>query len=566
MIKEVWVKNIGGIQSAHLQFHGRFISLTGESGSGKSSFVRALECLVGKRGSASVIKGGEETGEVEASLAASMLPSLDLVDSYFSEKQSFVVKRTVSRKGKGRCTINGHVVSLNTLKKLLAPRVGIQSQFSQIDLIDPKKQLELIDAYCGESARLLKDELRQTISRVSLLKKELGMLTLRKNEIERKYQNAEAILSYVQRLSLTPGIEEAWEEELLRLEAEKKNAEKLDALRLSLTGDSSGGGLIDTLEGICRSLPSVSALVDMDETGSWIKLGESALDALRSLSGKIESVLERNSISLLEEKRERLETRLGLLRKMKRAASVHTVAELLDYAESASQEIEWMRESSKREEELRSMLSIHQKEAVQRALALRDLRKKACLDIEAKINQHLQDLDMQGFCFRAALVPLRKIGESGADLVQFDISLLEGTPFPLAKIASGGELSRILLALELAAQDHLSQQVLIFDEVEAGLGGKAALLAGYKLRELSSKCQVILITHEATIASLSDQQFVVKKLPEKNETAIYEVQGDARELELARMLSGTETIPEAREHAKALLEAASRLRDFPANS
>ncbi len=184
-------------------------------------------------------------------------------------------------------------------------------------------------------------------------------------------------------------------------------------------------------------------------------------------------------------------------------------------------------------------------------MELRARRKEAAFALASSVNGHLRELGMEYASFGIEIEPLDRVRANGAENVCFTLALPDQNPLPVGKCASGGELSRILIAVQLSAGDNKLPGTLVFDEVEAGLGGKTALLAGCKLRELSRRCRTILITHQATIAAMADQHFVVQR--NGDDTEISEVAGEAREREIARMLSGDEDSKEALDHARALL-------------
>lgn len=193
----------------------------------------------------------------------------------------------------------------------------------------------------------------------------------------------------------------------------------------------------------------------------------------------------------------------------------------------------------------------------QHALDLRSLRTEIAKQLEETVNSHLRDLGMESTRLTVYIEEMKKVRANGAETVSFMIETDNNLPAPISKVASGGELSRILLALQMALPEEVLPKLLVVDEVEAGLGGKAALLTGLKLKELSTKCQIILITHEATIASLADQHFRVTK--EGEESYVKELNDEERVQEIARMLSGTSEIREAIAHAMQLLNLRKKM-------
>jgi DNA repair protein RecN (Recombination protein N) len=204
---------------------------------------------------------------------------------------------------------------------------------------------------------------------------------------------------------------------------------------------------------------------------------------------------------------------------------------------------------------MQGLLAEEKKRVKELAMSLRSMRISSAKRLEERVNAVLAELGMEGFKLVVQVNERDKVRSTGAEDVNFLLAVNDEMTGPVSKCASGGELSRLLLALEIALPDDQLPSVLVFDEVEAGLGGRAALLAGYKLKELSRRCQVILVTHEATIASMADQHIVVQK--DRDESVIKEVHGDQRIREVARMLSGDYESEEALAHAEQLLRMAS---------
>ena len=242
---------------------------------------------------------------------------------------------------------------------------------------------------------------------------------------------------------------------------------------------------------------------------------------------------------------------MGSLRKLKRLAGVKNEEDLLAYCRGAEEGLAWLEKSYEQLEKLTQEARELRRQASQVALTVREERKRAASVLEKGVNALLQDLAMEGIGFSIHFIELPKLRRDGADGVEF--TLFTGKRIGrVDKIASGGELSRLLLALQLSLPDEWLPPTLVFDEVEAGLGGKAAVLSGLKLQKLSQRCQVLLITHEASIAALGDIHYTVRK--QNGESHVLRVEGEDRIRELARMLSGNPGLPEAQEHARRLLQ------------
>ena len=306
-------------------------------------------------------------------------------------------------------------------------------------------------------------------------------------------------------------------------------------------------GLLDRLENAAKSVYAAAGR----DGEKWRPAIEKMLSGAQEFSSMLAAECRASDGADAEEAKENLEKKIGALRKIKRALSLPDAAAVMEYAKTAAAELEWLKKSREELEALEKEAAELRRETSRLAMELRARRKEAAASLAASVNGHLRELGMEYAEFGIEIEPLDRVRANGAENVCFTLALPEQKPLPVGKNASGGELSRILIAVQLSAGDDKLPGTLVFDEVEAGLGGKTALLAGYKLRELSKRCRTILITHQATIAAMADQHFVVKRTGD--DTEISEVAGEAREREIARMLSGDEESREALEHARALL-------------
>ena len=372
----------------------------------------------------------------------------------------------------------------------------------------------------------------------------------RRSEIERRYVNANEVLTLVRKVQPEPGLENSLEARIStlgrRLSQQTRARQNLDRL----TGGLSEQGLLDELRTLMESL--LELLPETKRLESCQALTEGA-QAFSDIVDSVQKALETH----LDEARERevLESRLGALRRLKRLSGTQTEDELLTYCKDAAESLEWLETSHAELEELSHRAHELKKRASALALALREGRKIASSLLEKKVNDLLAALGMDGVTFTIHFKELGKLRRNGADEVEFRLSMGKRSG-RVEKIASGGELSRLLLALQLSLPDKWLPPTLVFDEVEAGLGGRAAVLSGEKLKALSRRTQVILVTHEASIAALGDRHILVSRAD--GESSIRVIEGEERVREIARMLSGSPDLTEAQDHARRLLSEANR--------
>ncbi len=543
MIEELSIRGIGGIKSASLAFGGSFIVITGESGAGKSSLVRALEFISGRRAQANYIRSADDACEAEAVLSSAPIDGLD--ERFQPQENSLIARRTFTRSGKGRCLLQGQNAPLTVLAKAMEQNIVIQSQFAQLGLLEPARQLELVDSRGGAETAALLAKLDETFAAALAAEKKILSIKKRRRESEKRYEAAPSVILHVAALKLEEESERIWAEELAKIDAEEAAARAVRSAAVLMNDPEHG--LLDRLEQAAKSVYSAAG----GEGEKWRPAIEKMLSGAQEFSSMLAAECRASDGADAEEARENLEKKIGALRRIKRELSLPDAAAVIEYARRAAEELEWLKTSREELEAMEKEAAELRRETSRLAMELRARRKEAAASLAMSVNGHLRELGMESAGFGIEIEPLDRVRSNGAENVCFTLTLPDQRPSPVGKNASGGELSRILIAVQLSAGDDKLPGTLIFDEVEAGLGGRTALLAGYKLRELSKRCRTILITHQATIAAMADQHFVVKR--SGGDTEIYEVAGEAREREIARMLSGDEESREALEHARALL-------------
>jgi DNA repair protein RecN (Recombination protein N) len=520
-----------------MEFSCDFIVITGESGAGKSSLVRAFEFISGKRAQSSSIHAGCDEAEVTA-----------LWNTGADENGGQIVtKRSISRSGKNRCWTDGNLASAGVLAGTSARMIGIQSQFAQLNLLEGARQLELVDQCGGSELAGYKDCLAEIFPQMLAIEHEILDLKKRRTEIEAKLDGAPERVRRIKALSLSPNCEEEWQAESAALERAINEAGKYEKIIYQMKGGEAEIDLLDQLGSVLRELYAVSP---PELASRWSELGEEGMSRLQELFDSARRELGVTPIDELETKYEKAESRHGSLRKLKRETGRPSADSLLAYISEVEDDERWLRASGSALDEKNAAAARLRAEVASCARSLRSLREKAAADFEKRVNHHLRDLAMDDIYFSVIVNKFDKVRASGAENVTFMLSQNSLPPNPVGRVASGGELSRILIAIQASIEPDRLPGVLVFDEVEAGLGGRTALLAGEKLRELSKNCRTILITHEATIASMAGQHFVVTRTGD--ETTVREISGEERAREIARMLAGSES-REALDHARSLL-------------
>ena len=544
MLERLTLWNIGGIRRADLAFGRGLTVITGESGAGKSSVVRAIELVGGKRGEVQLLRAGEDEGGAEACFGTdARFPELS--DALQPEEGTLLARRTLLRGGRARSSLQGLQIPLATYSVAAARLLRIQSQFAQMELLDDARQLAMLDSCTSREARDTARELCRVFDEARARSQELRAMSRRREEIERRYANAQEVLALVRKVAPEPGLEAGLEASLTELVRRIVRRERAQDALNRLFGGLSEPGLLDGVKNAVETfqelLPDEARQRVQQRLREGLHAIEDAVDEAREeLSGQEEDAGERD----------RLEARLGALRRLKRLSGSADEEGLLTYCREASLNLEWLEKSYPKLEELTGESLKLRKRANALAMELRRSRQEAAAALSQRVNALLKDLAMEGTSFELHLRELGKLRRDGADEAEF--ALRDGTRVGrVDKIASGGELSRLLLALQLSLPQEWTPPTLVFDEVEAGLGGRAAVLSGMKLKELSRNAQVILVTHEASIAALGDAHVLIQR--SGGESQIEAIEGEARVREIARMLSGSPDLAEAQEHARRLL-------------
>ena len=534
MLSVLHIENIAVIEQAEILFEGGFNVLTGETGAGKSIVIDAISAILGERTYRDVIRTGANRAFVSAIFTN--IPQYD----WFSENQvefdtqELQVQREIYADGRNVCRVNGRPVSVASLKKLGGRLINIHGQHDSQQLFDEENHLTYLDAFARDKQEL--EAYQQAFSAMQSVQREIQKLSMDESEKLRLVETLTFQIEEIRAANLVSGEEEQLKERRKVLQ----NAEKLsDALRMAdealYGGDSSDGaaGLLSNAEHALSRVSTISA--DMQtlyqKISDLMYSVQDAADELRAM---------RDDLSYSEGELEEIEERLDAIHKLKRkyGASVEDVLAYLADSEQRLDEIEF---ASDRIETLKKREAELQKETIRQGEILREKRLSAAQAMESRICDELRQLDMPKIRFVCEFTPQQPM-QTGLDSVRFLMSANVGENLkPLSKVASGGELARIMLAMKqvLAQQDGVP--TLIFDEVDAGVSGRAAQKVAYKLWTVSKGRQVLCVTHLPQIAAMADAEYTVEKRVENERTytSVLHLDESGRKQELARLIGGS---------------------------
>ena len=551
MISSLTIRNIGVISSAELQLGKGFTALTGETGAGKTMVLTALGLLMGERADTGRVRTGEKQLFVEGVIDLENPELIKRLEELGAEIEAgeLIVNRSVSSEGRSRAALGGASVPVSQLEEIFEELVAVHGQSEQLKLRSNSAQREALDGFSTEIASALA-LYQQVFAQYRELSARLERMRSASEADQFKLERIRDRLSQIEKTAPLAGELEELSEQIERLSNVESLREAAVRAREALSSDDSlaAGELV----GVARKALETQndpILVDL-----YQRLGE-----IGSLLSEANVDLS-SYLSQLEADPERLNQLLGRkaeLVSLERSLGA-SVEELLESVPALQAELLDLDSSDEQVERLEMQLEATLSQAGLAARELTAARTKAAQQVSELVTQELTQLAMGGSRFEIAITPLTDLELSGMDRVEFQLaSHLGAEPRPLAKGASGGELSRIMLALELVLASERTVPTMVFDEVDAGVGGQAALELAKRLKKLSESTQVIVVTHLAQVAALADHQIRVSKdsSGDITITSVAELSPAEREVEIARMLSGNPDSESAISHAKELLNS-----------
>ncbi len=550
MLLSVYIENIALIKRLSLEPSCGFCAFTGETGAGKSIIIDSLGLLCGARSDKDIIRTGEDEALVEGiftvedSKTEAFLKDLDI---HPEEDGSITVTRKISKDGRSTAKINGRTVPLSRLKTAMAQLLSIHGQQDTQAFADPERQLYMLDSFANNEAVF--NEYKKCYDDYTDIKNRLDSLNDDSKEREARLDMLRFRLNELKSAKVLKGEKEDLEIERKRL----ANSEKI----ISRTGEAyhalynRDGAAVESVNLAYNAISALSGIIpEADELASRL---ESAKYELLDISDSIKDYIDGDGENV-DRRLDDCESRLELIKKLESKYKVHA-DEFSDLIEEWEAELDLNENSEEEKARLEAELIKAEKEMVSAAKILTETRKKASVSLCARMTEELNELDMPGVKFEAEIIPTEECTPHGFEDVEFLISANKGeVPKPMAKIASGGELSRIMLCLKCVFADTEAIGTLIFDEIDAGVSGKTSEKIGIRLKKASDggKTQVICVTHSAILASKADSHYKISKHEAEGRTVtqVDKLDFNGRRDELARIMGGvniTETVIAAAE-------------------
>ena len=532
MLSLLHIENIAVIECADISFDRGFNVLTGETGAGKSIVIDAISAILGERAYRDMIRTGTNKASVRAVFTE--VPEVPwFADNGIPYDEETIIQREVYLDGKNVCRVNGSLVTVSILRQLGIQLINIHGQHDSASLFDEANHLTFLDDFAGNEA--LRADYAEKFHAVEALRREMNHLSMDEGEKLRRMETLRFQIDEISKADLEPGEDEQLESRRKLLQNAEKLSNGMNQAVESLYGGDDTDGAASMLAAAEYALSRISKFDD-----SLASLHDKVADLMYQVQDVAEEVRDaRDNLAYSADELEEIEERLDVIHKLRRKYGA-TCADILDYLERAKQELDEIEFADDHLERLKLKCQKAEKKAWDAALALRDNRMQTSKELAKRILAELTQLDMPKVQFSCEFSEL-DLTASGADAVAFYMSANAGEALkPMSKVASGGELARIMLAMKnvLAEQDKVA--TLIFDEVDTGVSGRAAQKVAEKLRSVAKNKQVLCVTHLPQIAALGETHLLIAKSERdgRTYTTVTPLDLEGRKSELARIIGG----------------------------
>jgi len=550
MLRELRLNNLAIIKNLDLEFNEKFIALTGETGAGKSIILNGISLLIGERSHTDMIRNGEENLFAEGIFELNENQKKRLNELGFEiEDDELIITRFFDRSSKSKIMVNGKRQTLSRLKELMVNIIDLVGQHEHQFLLNNEYHLHLLDRFLNDEGKELSRKIRENVSEIKKLNLKIKNIEDEKSKIAEKKDVLEFQFNEINELDLKENEDNELEEEYRILFNAGKISEKLEE-----TSQLLKEGEFSILTALGRAKRNLEQLSDLSESYSELSEKiESVLYEIEEISYSVDNSI--GDVEINDSKLEKIVERIDKINKLKRKYG-STITEILEFKNKIEKDLSLVNFEN---EELEN-LKIQKKELVnqyfQDSERLSEIRMKIAENLQNTVDIQLSDLNMENAKFKVEIIKKEEITAHGTDNAEFLITTNVGETFkPLAKIASGGEISRIMLALKSVFSEVDNISVLIFDEIDTGISGETVRRVAEKLRELSRNTQIICVTHSPQIAGKAQQQFFIKKEIENNftETKVRELNTEERIREIARIISGDNITEASVSHAKEIM-------------
>ena len=550
MLRELRLNNLAIIKNLDLEFNEKFIALTGETGAGKSIILNGISLLIGERSHTDMIRNGEENLFAEGIFELNENQKKRLNELGFEiEDDELIITRFFDRSSKSKIMVNGKRQTLSRLKELMVNIIDLVGQHEHQFLLNNEYHLHLLDRFLNDEGKELSRKIRENVSEIKKLNLKIKNIEDEKSKIAEKKDVLEFQFNEINELDLKENEDNELEEEYRILFNAGKIGEKLEE-----TSQLLKEGEFSILTALGRAKRNLEQLSDLSESYSELSEKiESVLYEIEEISYSVDNSI--GDVEINDTKLEKIVERIDKINKLKRKYG-STITEILEFKNKIEKDLSLVNFEN---EELEN-LKIQKKELVnqyfQDSERLSGIRMKIAENLQNTVDIQLSDLNMENAKFKVEIIKKEEITAHGTDNAEFLITTNVGETFkPLAKIASGGEISRIMLALKSVFSEVDNISVLIFDEIDTGISGETVRRVAEKLRELSRNTQIICVTHSPQIAGKAQQQFFIKKEIENNftETKVRELNTEERIREIARIISGDNITEASVSHAKEIM-------------
>ena len=527
------IENIAVIECADISFDNGFNVLTGETGAGKSIVIDAISAILGERAYRDMIRTGANKASVRA--VFSNVPELDwFAENGVEYDPETIIQREVFLDGKNICRVNGALVTVSILRKLGIQLINIHGQHDSASLFDEDNHLLYLDTFDGNES--LRNDYAAKYDAVLQLRRQIERMSMDESEKLRRMEILRYQIEEISKAALQPGEDTALEERRKVLQNAEKLSESMNIAVECLYGSDETDGAAALLTGAERELARMSRF-----TESFAALHERVADLMYQVKDAAEELrFARDELSYSGDELERIESRLDVIHRLRRKYGA-TCEDILVYLEDAQKELDEITFADEHIERLKADCEKAEKIAWDAALTLRKSRQDAASRMSAQILTELSQLDMPRVQFSCNFTEL-PLGANGADSVSFYMSANAGEALkPLSKVASGGELARIMLAMKNVLADKDQVATLIFDEVDTGVSGRAAQRVAEKLKSVAASRQVLCVTHLPQLAALASTHLLIAKEERdgRTYTTVTPLDTEGRKRELARIIGGT---------------------------